>query len=227
MKSELYKLVRDRQSRALVVIYFLFSLTTLVSPNLTLSESAAGELLNIFTVDFGMIFIMVTIIAITVFSLDYTENTLKDILPYHSIKAIFAWKWCTTIIAALAMLVFCYALSVTYSLVVARDVASGYAFLNLAKRFFAHFIIIVVNISFVIFVASFLRQRYLINAVVLVSLLITRFLPIGRGRFLFLLLSEQYAWGVHMQTSFALLSLFIICIFMVLGYYVFSKRGTE
>ena len=227
LKSDFYKLVRDRQTIALIFIYFIFTIITLISPNLNINQLNADEVLNMLTVDFGMIFLFVTVVAIAIFTLDYSSNTLKDILPYHNRKKVFASKWASTIIVTAAMLSFCYVLGVAYSIGVTGELASSEDFKVFLNRFIVHYVIILANVSFVLFLSGFFKQRYLTNALVLVSLLITRFFPVGQGRFLFHLLGEHYAWGAALNYSFIGFTLLLTCVFIAFGYYCFMHSEAQ
>ncbi|MCL2719219.1 MAG: ABC transporter permease [Lachnospiraceae bacterium] len=224
IKSDIYKLLRDKQTILLIIAYFIFSLLTWVSPAINPRELSSKEIIELSTADFGIIFLFVAIVATSVFALDYSNDTMKDILPYYPRKLVFFSKWLLVIILAVIFQFFCYLFGVGYTLLFNGAFPSTQELAEYANRYIIHLLINLVNIGFILFLASFFKQRYLLNALVLISLLITRFWPIGNGKFLFHYLSERYTWGADFSFSFLAATILLTVLFIMMGYLTFRKR---
>ncbi len=224
IKSDMYKLVRDRQTIFLVLFYFLFDALTWTSPAIDINSLSAQEILDISTADFGILFLFITVTAVSVFALDYSNDTLKDILPFYSRKTVFSAKLIVVVFVGIIVQVLCLLPGVLYSMVFSSSFPDISILKNYMNRFIVHYLINLVNIGFILFLASFFKQRYIINALVLVSLLITRFFPIGNGQFLYQYLAEQYAWGEELNLLFLIGTPLIIIVLLSANLLCFIKR---
>jgi ABC-type transport system involved in multi-copper enzyme maturation permease subunit len=226
LKSDMYKLLRDRQTIVLVIIYSLVSVVSILS--VSQSQSAASvniaKLLDWATMDFAFILILVTLVASAPYALDYSNDTLKDILPYYPRAKVFTAKWVAALLAAFTAQLFCYLLGLLYCLVIAGSLPNLAELGSYANRFVVHYLINISNVSLVLFLGSFFRQRAIINALVLVSLLLTRFFPIGKNQFLFNYLNLKYEWGASLDFLFIIGTLVITVLFIASGYCFFRAR---
>jgi len=223
IKSDIYKLVRDKQTIILIALYFIFDLLAWFFA-INLETLRPAEILELNTADFGMLFLFVTISAVSIFAIDYSSDALKEILPYHSRKKLFISKLILVILVSFTLQLICYLMGILYSVVFIGSLPSFSDVISYAERFISHYMIILANIGFVLLLSSFFKQRYLINALTLISLLIVRFFPVGNGMFLFDYLNSQFVWEIGFNLIFIISSFLVSAVFFYIGYLLFSKR---
>ena len=225
IKSDFFKLMRDRQTIFIFAIFIVYTILDLATIGLT--DFTSEEILMLVTSDFAVIFIVVTLVSTAVFALDYSNATLKDILPYFPRSTVYFSKWVSVILVAVISLLFCYAVGAIAALFFAVDLISFQIILTYFIRFVTQFVIILANIGFVLLLSSFFKHRYLMNTIILVSLIVVRFIPAGNSRFLFQMLTEQYTWGSGIDAAFILLSVTICSFFASIGFIRFINRGID
>jgi hypothetical protein len=216
--SDLYKIIKDRQTIILFIAYAVLMMANWLS-----STNTQIAPLERATNDFGLIFIFVSLVAPAPFAIEYANDSLKDILPYYSRRQLYAAKWLSVILVTVVAQLFCYLLGIAYACIVSQLPAPG-ALLAYMSRYITQLVINLASVSIILFIAVFLKRRALINALVLLVLLMTRFIPVGSNVFLYEYLVPQYAWGASPDLSFIAIALAGAIAITCIAYAFFRSR---
>ncbi|MCM1160871.1 MAG: ABC transporter permease [Roseburia sp.] len=209
LKAEIYKLFYDKQFETVgvfIILYLLYSFLGIEKP---VDFTFEGLLVSKTTDSVFMLF-LIGIVGATVFTIDYSNKTYKNFLPYVRLKDVFIAKVFTNLIGSFLLLFLWYFTTCILAIALTKTFQIN-LLIPLFLRFFAQYLLILFHSSSIIIVGIITRNRAIASSFTIISWMLYTFIPINDGYFYDIIVSG-YEWK---KPNIIWLDFFFIIIYIV------------
>lgn len=231
LKSEIFKLYKDRQIRFIALFIFFYIITGPVLSIESVRESykiaTSGQILEGFTVDISFEIILISLIASAVFASEYTNKTIKNILIYNNRKDVFISKLAITLIGIFVLLLLWYISGLLFTLFYRKGIVSVQDVLYYFLKFIIHYLVIIGQSGILILISVLIKNRALTNISSVLVWMCTVFIPVYKDKVLLDIIIDRYPWGVAPDLYIIAISFVVFGICSCLGYFLFEFQDLK